>query len=250
MVGSVLSAAVSIGTSLIGAKMSSSAAKKTARIQSESVDRAIAQQNEQNAQARADQAPYLDAGKKAQYHIDYLQGRIPEGYTREEIEALVNPTQDFGYLNQTYEDVGNYKDDPAYQRRLEEGQKAIERSAAARGGLLSGATTKRLQEFAQDLASDEYAQAYNRFVTDQTNLYNSLAAQAGLGQQTASLLATNSRNAANEISDYYTQQGNVNAAGNAASANAWQSGLSSAGTGLSNFFASNAFKRFVGEKTS
>ena len=247
MVGSVLSSAVSIGTSVIGGLQSAKAAKKAANIQSQSTDRAIAEQRRQTDQARTDQGPFLDAGQKAQFHIDYLQGRVSDGYTREEIEALVNPTQEFGYLNQTYEDNGQYKDDPAYGRRLEEGQQAIERSAAARGGLLSGATTKRLNEFAQNMASDEYARAYNRFVSDQTNLYNSLAGQAGLGQQTAQQLTVNDRAATNQIGEFGTQGANARASGVIGANNAWQSGLQGAGSGLSNFFASKAFKRFVGE---
>lgn len=245
MVGAVIGAAVSVGTSIYGAKSSAKASKQAAQIQQQSANRAIDEQRAQQAQAREDQKYFLDAGQKAQMHIDYLQGRITEGYTQEEVENLVNPTQQFGYLNQTYEDNGQYMDDPSYQRRLEEGQKAIERSAAARGGLLSGATTKRLNEFAQDMASDEYARAYNRFVSDQSNLYNSLAAQAGLGQQTASLLATNDRSAADQIGEYGTQGANATASGVIGANNAWQSGLSSAGNTLSNFFKGDEFKNWL-----
>ena len=246
MVGAVLGAAVSIGTSVLGAKSSAKAAKKSAQIQAAASDRAIQAQQQQSAQAREDQKPYLDAGRLAQFHIDYLQGRTPEGYTREEIEKLVNPTQEFGYLNTTYSQAGaNYEDDPAYARRLEEGQKAIERSAASRGGLLSGATQKRLNEFAQEMASDEYARAYNRYVTEQTNLYNSLAAQAGLGQKTAELLTVNDRNVANQTGEYATQGANATAAGVTGAANAWQSGLAGAGTTLSNFFKSKEFNNWL-----
>ena len=52
--------------------------------------------------------------------------------------------------------------DPAYQRRLAEGQKALETSAAAKGLLRTGATLKGLSEYAQQQASDEYARAYQR----------------------------------------------------------------------------------------
>lgn len=246
MVGAVLGAAVSIGTSVLGARSASKAAKKSAQIQSQASDRAIAEQRRQADQAREDQAPYMDAGRLAQFHIDYLQGRLPEGYTREQVEEMVNPTKDFGYLNQTFDEAGvDYKSDPAYGRRLEEGQKAIERSAAARGGLLSGAVQKRLNEFAQEMASDEYARAYNRYVTEQTNMYNSLASQAGLGQQTASLLTTNERAAANQVGEYGTQGANARAAGVTSSSNAWQSGLAGAGNTLSNFFKSDDFKNWL-----
>lgn len=237
MVGAVIGAAVSVGTSILGAKSASKAAKKSAQIQADAANNAIKAQQQQAAQAREDQKPYLDAGRLAQFHIDYLQGRLPEGYTKEDIESMVNPTEGFGYLNQTFDNAGiDYKQDPAYQNRLEEGQQAIERSAAARGGLLSGATQKRLNEFAQEMASNEYAKAYNRYVTEQTNLYNSLASQAGLGQKTASLLATNDRSVADQVGNYGTQGANATAAGVTGSANAWQSGLASSGATLSNFF--------------
>lgn len=249
MVGAVIGAAVSIGTSVLGARSSAKAAKKSAQIQAAASDRAIAAQQQQAAQARQDQKPFLDAGRLAQFHIDYLQGRLPEGYTQEEVERLVNPTQDFGYLNTTYSQAGaNYEDDPAYSRRLEEGQKAIERSAAARGGLLSGATQKRLNEFAQEMASDEYARAYNRYVTEQTNLYNSLAAQAGLGQKSAELLAVNDRSVANQSGEYMTQGANATAAGVTGAANAWQSGLASTGTTLSNFFNRKDVNKWLNSK--
>jgi hypothetical protein len=61
---------------------------------------------------------------------------------------------------------------PAYQFRQQEAQKALERSAAARGGLLSGQFAKALQERSQGLASQEFENAYNRLAG---------ITQAGLG---------------------------------------------------------------------
>jgi hypothetical protein len=58
----------------------------------------------------------------------------------------------------------NFQADPGYQFRMQEGQKAIEGSAAARGTQLSGATMKALAKYGQNLASDEYGKAYDRFV--------------------------------------------------------------------------------------
>jgi hypothetical protein len=52
--------------------------------------------------------------------------------------------------------------DPGYQFRQDEARKAIEGSAAARGDLLSGQNLKALQSRSQDLASQEYGQAYGR----------------------------------------------------------------------------------------
>jgi hypothetical protein len=52
--------------------------------------------------------------------------------------------------------------DPGYKFRLEEGQKAIERSTAARGGLQSGAALKAAAEYGQAMGSQEYQNAFNR----------------------------------------------------------------------------------------
>jgi len=60
--------------------------------------------------------------------------------------------------------------DPAYQRRLEEGRKALETSAASKGLLRTGATLKSLSDYAQQQASDEYGRAYQRQMGEyQTN---------------------------------------------------------------------------------
>jgi hypothetical protein len=55
--------------------------------------------------------------------------------------------------------------DPGYGFRLSEGLKALERSAAARGGLLSGGTGKALTRYGQDMASQEFGNAFNRSLT-------------------------------------------------------------------------------------
>lgn len=65
------------------------------------------------------------------------------------------------------------ENDPGFQARLAEGQKALERSAAARGTLLTGGTMKDLNRFAQDYASNEFANVVNRSLQDyQTNRGN------------------------------------------------------------------------------
>ena len=53
--------------------------------------------------------------------------------------------------------------DPGYAFRVAEGQKAIERSTAARGGLQSGAALKAAARFGQEMGSQEYQNAFNRF---------------------------------------------------------------------------------------
>jgi hypothetical protein len=69
--------------------------------------------------------------------------------------------------------------DPGYAFRLAEGQKALERSAAARGGLLSGRTLKGTQRYGQELASQEFANAYERAMAQRARVSNALL---GVGQ--------------------------------------------------------------------
>jgi hypothetical protein len=78
--------------------------------------------------------------------------------------------------------------DPGYAFRMSEGMKALERSAAARGGLLSGATLKGTQRYGQDLASQEYQNAFNRYQTTRANTLNSYASLAGVAQTSANTL--------------------------------------------------------------
>jgi hypothetical protein len=90
----------------------------------------------------------------------------------------------------------NMMADPGYQFRLSEGMKALDRQAAARGGLISGAALRGAQRFGQDLASQEYGAAYNRALTEydaQTGradtMYNRFAGQAGIGQTSTNQLS-------------------------------------------------------------
>jgi hypothetical protein len=65
----------------------------------------------------------------------------------------------------------NQDEDPSYQFRLKEGQRALENSAAARGTLLTGGTAKAIQNYGQQAASQEYGNSFNRALqTYGTNL--------------------------------------------------------------------------------
>lgn len=97
---------------------------------------------------------------------------------------------------------------PDYQFRLSEGQKAIERGAAARGGLLGGATQKSLAQYAGDLASGEYQ-----------NYANRLASLAGVGQTSAQQLGTLGAETAGQIGQAQMQAGQARASGYLGTAN-------------------------------
>jgi hypothetical protein len=50
----------------------------------------------------------------------------------------------------------NFTADPGYAFRLSEGQKALERQSAARGGLMSGGALKAATRFGQEMGSQEF----------------------------------------------------------------------------------------------
>lgn len=103
--------------------------------------------------------------------------------------------------------------DPGYAFRMAEGMKGLERSAAARGGLLSGAALKGIQQYGQGLASEEYQNAFNRYQTQRTNTLNPFASLAGVAQTSSNALA-------NAAGQYGSNAGNLAMAGGANQANA------------------------------
>lgn len=148
------------------------------------------------------------------------------------------------------------QNDPGYQFRLMQGLKALDAGAAARGTLLSGAGIKPYERFAQDYASNEYGNVYNRalneyqlrynqFENNQTNQWNRLAALSGLGQTSAAQLnqagggiASNVGNLygnlGNQIGQDYTNAGAARGSGYINAGNAWMGGLSGGTNDLMN----------------
>lgn len=95
-------------------------------------------------------------------------------------------------LSQQYQPFGmaQFQAEPGYGFRLSEGMKALERSAAARGGLMSGAQMKGIQRYGQDLASQEYQNAFNRYQAERQARLNPLQSLAGLGQTSAQAMGS------------------------------------------------------------
>jgi hypothetical protein len=125
--------------------------------------------------------------------------------------------------------------DPGYQFRLKEGMQGLERSAAARGSLLSGATLKGITRYGQDAASQEFTNAFNRYQAERTGTLNPYQAMAGQGQSTANTLTNMGMNYANQAGEAYMGAGNARASGYVGQANAINQGIS----GISNMYFQN-----------
>jgi hypothetical protein len=100
-----------------------------------------------------------------------------------------------------------FQQDPGYAFRMSEGMKGLERSAAARGGLLSGATLKGIQRFGQDLGSQEYQNAFNRYQTERSARLNPLQSLAGVGQTATNQLGAAGREYGSSAGSIMSGQG-------------------------------------------
>lgn len=108
----------------------------------------------------------------------------------------------------------NWQTSPGYEFRLQQALEAQEASAGARGGLFSGAAIQGREALAQGIASDEY-----------TNVYNRLAAIAGIGQTGVSQGVQAGSIAANQMGAGLQNIGAAQAAGTMGSAGAWGNAL-------------------------
>jgi hypothetical protein len=119
-----------------------------------------------------------------------------------------------------------FQADPGYGFRMSEGMKALERSAAARGGLLSGGTGKALTRFGQEMGSQEYQNAFNRYQAERQARLNPLQSLAGVGQTAAQNLAGQAGQFGSNMAEGLGSAAAARAAGYVGGANALNQGLS------------------------
>jgi hypothetical protein len=112
--------------------------------------------------------------------------------------------------------AGDYQADPGYAFRLAEGQKALDRQAAARGGLISGSALKAAQRYGQDMGSQEFGNAYSRAldaynanVARSNTGYNRLAGLADVGQTAGTQIGTAGQNYATNAKNLMVNQGDI-----------------------------------------
>jgi hypothetical protein len=122
------------------------------------------------------QEPFRQGGLTAQNQLMTLLGLGGD-----------NAAADYGSAAQPF-GMDQFQADPGYGFRMSEGMKALESSAAARGGLLSGSAMKGAQRFGQDLGSQEYMNAFNRYQTERAARLNPLQSLMGSGQTAANTL--------------------------------------------------------------
>ena len=211
-----------LGSSIIGALGSNSAA------QTQSAGQQQAAQTQQNMfnTVQANSQPFMQAGYGATTSLQNLMGigssttggapggtdpstGLPNGY----LAQTFNPTQ--AQLNQY----------PGYQFALQTGDQAIQNQSTPGAGALSGQTLKSLMNFNQQTANSNYQNYFNQFQTQQSNVYNRLAAIAGLGQNAAAGVGNNGATIGSGIASAQAAAGTSAAAGTVGATNAISGGM-------------------------
>jgi len=99
--------------------------------------------------------------------------------------------------------MSNLEEDPGYKFRLQQGQRALDNSVASRGMNLSGAQLKGAADYNSGMASQEYGNAYQRYM----DRYKTLGDMATSGSSAANKLAGYAENRGNAKADIYTGAG-------------------------------------------
>lgn len=196
--------AVVVGTVASGL-IQANAAKSAAKTQANAANAANAIGSAEYQQTRADQEPWRQAGMTA-------------------LGQLGDLTKSGGELNRKFT-MADFIKDPGYDFRMSEGAKAIERSAAARGGVLGGGTLKALTRYNQDFASQEYNNSFSRWNTENNQQFGRLSSIAGLGPQANAANQQASQNYVNTFSNNTMGAANASAAAQIGSANALSNSL-------------------------
>lgn len=204
--------------SMIGGAISSSGAQSAARTQADAANRAADLQKQMFDKQVELQDPYRQAGLTGQNRLMELLGlggnAGAAGYGRY--------ARDFG--------MQDYQQDPGYRFRLSEGLKALGHTAGARGGLISGQTMKGMQDYAQNSASNEYQNAFNRYQTNRANQLAPLGSLMTSGQAAASNQAAQAGQYGVNAGNLMSQAGQSIAAGQLGSANTMGNALASMGS--------------------
>lgn len=222
------SAAISSLAGMYGAGKLSQASLSAANRLATANQGATALQTQMYNDQVARQQPFYQAGLNAL--PAYSQGVMPGG-------SLVKPFA-----------AADFQADPGYAFRVSEGLKALDRTAASRGGLLSGATLKGAENYNQNMASNEYNNAYNRYVSDQATQRNALAGLTGFAPTAAQQISNAGTNYATNVNNLSTNTATNYANADLTGATARQSAYTGAGGAFANALTPNPLNAYLNKQ--
>jgi hypothetical protein len=192
------------GSAIIGAY----SANKAAQTQADAMRESAAMQKQMFDVQNEQQKPYREAGYSALSDISNMKPYLTHQFGAEDFQAGI---------------------DPSYNFRLQQGNLATTNLLNSSGGLVSGNALQGLTNYGQNAASQEYGNAFNRYQTQRSNIYNNLASIAGLGQTSLGQTNQLAGQTAQGVGGAMSGAGSAIGAGQVAVGNALSSGLSQYG---------------------
>lgn len=148
-----------VGGAVIGGYMTGQATKSAAQTQADSASRAQGQLLASGQEAADVYNPYVNKGVIALNKMSD-DPYFTRQFTNQDLNATLAPGYDF---------------------RLKQGQQANLQASNLTGGAVSGNALRSLQDYTQNFASGEYANAFNQFQTQRGNIYSNLRDIANFG---------------------------------------------------------------------
>ncbi len=150
----------------LSGKTQARAATKAANIVSDQQRLALAENQRQFDTTQKNLAPWLQTGQRA---LGSLESQLNSGaYNMPDYQAGTydpgadyNPGADFNYGSFNF-NPGDLQNDPGYKFQMQEGVRARDQGAAARGGVLGGNQARALTAYGQGLGAQSYGDAYTR----------------------------------------------------------------------------------------
>jgi hypothetical protein len=221
------------GAVVTSAVIGSRAASKGSEAQLQASQEQSAAQERMFAEQTRLQEPFRQAGMTGQNELMRLLGLGGDA-----------GSAGYGSAAQPFTNQDMYRD-PGYGFRVSEGVKALDRSAAARGGLLGGNQLRGVTELGQNLGSQEYQNAFNRYQTERAARLNPLQSLAGQGQSAANTMTSAAGQYGQNQAAIAGNVGNIRASGYANQANALTGAL---GQGVNYYTNQQAMNRVFGSQ--
>jgi len=196
-----IAAGAGLVSGLLGSRSKRRAAKRASKAQQKAIQGAINSQNQTFNDIRGYQSPYIDTGNTAQNRLLALLGLNDD-----------TGSSDYGKYGRDFQ-MSDFEQDPGYAFRLSEGLKALDRQAAVRTGVVSGAALKAAQNYGQEAASQEYQNAFNRYQVNRENRLNPLYRLMGSGQDASNYLGNARLQTGTNIANLMTGKGEAKASG-------------------------------------
>jgi hypothetical protein len=209
-------AAAVLGSAAIGAVSSSRASSKAARAQERATQEAAAVQREALARQEELSRPFRETGIEAQNALARMSGLGAD-----------TGAADYGMLGRQFTEA-DLMTDPGYGFRLREGMRDLDRRLSAGGRMFSGGALKAGQQYGQELASQEYQNAFTRAMDLRMQRANALAGLYGGGLQATTGFGRDVGESAANVGNLVTSGGAARASGYVGQANALNQAL---GTG-------------------